>query len=299
MNYIILYGCGFVQKENMKSYKLFISSAIGASYAIISYLGINSIYSTIFMKILLSIIMCYVAFTIKSIKKLFKTVLLFYVVSFVTAGLALSLLYLINPSLVSFQNGVLVGTYPIKITVIAGALGFLIIQYSFKVNKRIMKNKELICNLEINVRGKNITTKAFIDSGNNLKDPLTNVPVIIIEKKLIQDIFQNFDLSYENFIKNNTNLKWRLIPFKSIGKQNGMLLGMQADFVRIISNNDKEIELYNITLALYEKKIGNKYSALVGLDLLEQNAKFNNVKVRDENGYNATSKKGVFKFNKL
>ena len=186
-----------------------------------------------------------------------KTLLLFYLVSFATGGLALALLYLIAPQNIAFKNGVLVGTYPMQITIIAGFLGFCIIQYVFKVHKKMLKADDLICDLEINVYGKTIHTKAFIDSGNTLKDPITGKAVIIIEKEKVESVL------------GNAKLKIRLIPFKSIGKQNGMLIGIQAKFVRVVQKNENEVILENVILGLYDKKINKNYSALIGLELLE------------------------------
>lgn len=279
MNYIILFGTGLVQKEQMKNFRLMISSVIGALYAIIAYLGIIPIYSNLAMKVLLSVIMIYTAFDIHNVKKLCKTILLFYVISFATGGLALALLYLIAPQNIQFNNGVLVGTYPMQITIIAGFLGFCIIQYVFKVNKRMMKVNDFICDLEINVCGKTIHTKAFVDSGNTLKDPLTQKAVIIIEKEKVENALKCKKIEYEEIFESSqeikqedlhNNLKIRLIPFKSIGKQNGMLLGIQAKFVRIIQKNENDVILENVILGLYDKKINKNYSALIGLDLLQK-----------------------------
>ena len=184
MNYIILYATGFIQKQKIKQIRLIISSTLGGAYAIISYLNIIPIYSNFFMKILLSIIMIYVAFNIQNIKKLLKTILLFYLSSFVMGGCALALLYIINPENISFKNGVLIGTYPMKVTLIAGVVGFLIIQISFQINKRQMKKKDMICDLEISINKKKIKLKSYVDTGNMLKEPLTKEPVIIVEKEI-------------------------------------------------------------------------------------------------------------------
>lgn len=274
MNYIILFGTGAVQKEKMKNFKLMISSVIGALYAIITYLGIIPIYSILLMKVLLSVIMIYTAFDIHNVKKMCKTLLLFYLISFATGGLALALLYLIAPQNIAFNNGVLVGSYPMQITIIAGFLGFCIIQYVFKVNKRMMKINDLICNLEIDVGGKIIHTKAFVDSGNTLKDPITQKAVIIIEKEKVKQALKDENIDYEEILKNeasqqDSDIRIRLIPFKSIGKQNGMLLGIQARLVKIIQKDENEIILENVILGLYDKKINKNYSALIGLDLLQ------------------------------
>lgn len=65
--------------------------------------------------------------------------------------------------------------------------------------------------------------------------------------------------------------RFRVIPFSSLGKQNGMLLGIKADKV-IISFEEEEIIISNSIIGIYDEhltKNGN-YTALVGLDLLER-----------------------------
>ena len=275
MNYIILYATGFVQKRKMKNFKLIISSVLGALYAIISYLKIIPIYSTLFMKILLSVIMIYVAFNNENAKQLLKNLLLFYLASFVIGGCALAMLYMISPKRVSFQNGVLVGTYPMKITLIAGLVGFFIIQYSFSLNKRQMKIKDLLCELEIVVNNKKVKMKGYIDSGNTLKDPISKKPVIIVEKEVMQEI-----VDVNKLIGGDENLKIRLIPFKSIGKQNGMLIGIRPEYVKI-KYNENQIITKKVIIGIYDKKISKNYSALIGLEILEggrENENIRNVK---------------------
>ena len=279
MNYIILYGTGFLQKINMKNFKLIISSAIGAIYAIIEYLRIIPIYSNFLMKALLSIIMIYISYNPQSVSKMCKELLMFYLVSFATGGCALALMYLISPKSVILRNGVFVGIYPFKIILTAGAVGFIIIQYAFKINKKTLRKKELICNLEIFINKKSIKMKAFIDSGNILKEPISGMPVIVAEKAIIEKYLE---------IKMNggdETQKIRLIPYNSIGNQNGVMLGIKADKVIIKQKNDKEIINKNVVIGLYDKKINKDYSALIGIELLEG---------ENENEHNKYIKENIF-----
>ena len=215
------------------------------------------------MKILLSIIMIYIAFSNENIKQIIKNLLLFYLASFVIGGCALAMLYLISPQSVSFQNGVLVGTYPMKVTLVSGIIGFLIIQCSFSLNKRQMKIKDMLCDLEIVVKGEKVKLKGYIDSGNTLKDPLSNKPVIIVEKAIMEKIIDT-----DNLLGGDEKLKLRLIPFKSIGKQNGMLVGIRPEYV-VIKYNENIIKTKNVIIGIYDKKISKSYSALIGLEILE------------------------------
>ena len=295
MNYIILYATGFIQKQKIKQIRLIISSTLGGAYAIISYLNIIPIYSNFFMKILLSIIMIYVAFNIQNIKKLLKTILLFYLSSFVMGGCALALLYIINPENINFKNGVLIGTYPMKVTLIAGVVGFLIIQISFQINKRQMKKKDMICDLEISINKKKIKLKSYVDTGNMLKEPLTKEPVIIVEKEKLNNIINvNIEEILGGDDKKIEKIKFRIIPFKTIGKENGILIGIKPDFVKIIfEDNEKYVE--NVIIGMYDKKIGKEYQALIGLELLEgdrENESANtNIRVNKQNVRKVHTKK--------
>ena len=57
------------------------------------------------------------------------------------------------------------------------------------------------------------------------------------------------------------------MPFSSMGKQNGLMLGIKAD--KIIIEKEEVEERENIIIGISMQKLGNNYSALFGLDLLE------------------------------
>lgn len=291
MNYIILFATGFIQKVDMKQIRLIISSLFGGIYAIVSYLNIVPIYSNFFMKILLSIIMVYIAFNMQTLKKMLKTILLFYLTSFVMGGCALALLYVINPQNINFENGVLVGTYPLKVTIIAGVMGFTVIQIAFALNKKQVKKKDMLCDLEISINNQTKKLKAYVDSGNMLKEPITNIPVIIVEKEKIKNLV-NIDL--EKILggdnQNIENINFRIIPFNSIGKQNGMLIGIKPDFVKV-TFDDNERYVKNVIIGLYDKKINKEYNALIGLELLEGDRKNADTRIVKQNVRKVHSKR--------
>ena len=97
MNYIILFATLVILKVKNKwqQIRLLVSGVIGSAYAIIVYLDILSIYSGITAKVILSIVMVYVAFNPQSIKQLFKQLLIFYLISFIFGGCTFALIYFI------------------------------------------------------------------------------------------------------------------------------------------------------------------------------------------------------------
>ena len=199
MNYIILYATGIIYKSNMKSIRLVLSSLIGGIYAIASYINVLEIYSNIFFKILLSIIMIYVAFNPKKTKILAKLVIIFYLASFVFGGVAFSLLYFIKPQDIFMKNGIYIGTYPLKVVVLGAIIGFIVIKSAFKTIKGKLTRKDMFCNITLSINGKEEKVRAMIDTGNLLREPITGKPVMVVEKMSLQNILTNQLL--ENHLK--------------------------------------------------------------------------------------------------
>ncbi len=282
MNYIILFATGYILKIKQNHIRELISALLGAIYAIVAYMQILEIYSTITMKIVLSIVMVYIAYKPKTLKLLAKQLVIFYLTSFVFGGCAFALLYFVRPQDILMKDGIYIGTYPIKIALLGCIVGFTITVISFRIVKSKLTKKDMICNIKIYINEKDIVTTAIIDTGNLLKDPITRVPVIVVEKDILYGVLPNKilnnltqiiggDVSQEFYEEENIEYisKFRVIPFSSIGKENGMLLGFKADKV-IVEVNGNEEEVKNVIIGIYDKKLSKKgtYSALLGLDIL-------------------------------
>lgn len=285
MNYIILFATGYIIKLKIKHLRIFVSSLIGAIYAVLAYSGIFPLYTNISVKIILSICMIYIAYFPKKIKGLVKELVIFYLVSFVLGGCAFALLYLIKPQEILVRDGVFIGTYPIKIVLMGGLLGFAITYIAFRVVKNKMNRSELIYDLKIELEGEEVTTKVLLDTGNMLRDPISNMPVILIEKdKLIgllpkelidnQAYFLGGDTGKYDNIEYKYKSRLKIIPFTSVGKENGIILGIKVDKVTILTDVD-EIIKKEVIVGIYNKKLNKtgKYYGLIGLDILERSEK--------------------------
>lgn len=280
MNYIILFGTGYIIKLKIKHWRILVSSSIGAVYAILAYMGIFPLYANIVVKIILSICMVYIAFNPKNIKAIIKELALFYLVSFALGGCAFALLYIVRPQDIFMKDGVYIGTYPIKIALLGGIVGFIITYAAFKVVKTRMNKNELIYEIVLKINEKELTTKVMLDTGNMLKDPISNNPVVLIEKKILYDILpkellENTKNMLGGDFKNNEDLeneyrtRLRIIPFTSVGKQNGMMLGIKVDEIKVITDIDEVINT-NAIVCVYEKEFSKrgKYFGIMGMDLI-------------------------------
>lgn len=276
MNYIILYAASIILKIKPKVIRLVISSVIGSIYVIIIYITEIPIYTSIITKIILSVVMVYVGFNPENIKKMFKQVIIFYLTSFVFGGVALYLIYFLKPQEVLIKNGIYVGEYVLKVIFLGGIVAFIIIKISFKFIKTKLNSKDIYCKIKVLLNGKNIQTTAMIDTGNFAKEPITNTPVVIVENSLLQNILpKEICNNLDKILGGNLEgvpqeyiSKLRCIPFSSLGKQNGMLLGIKADEIEVETEEEKKVSK-NVIIGAYDKSLTKRgeYRALIGLEL--------------------------------
>lgn len=297
INCIILLATTLILKKEYSIIRILLSSLIGSLYAVLVYLSISEIFSNFILKILLSICMVYVAYNSKNLKVLLKQLLIFYLTSFTFGGVAFALLYFIKPQEILVKDGVLIGTYPIKIALAGVILGFIIITFAFRNIKKKFSKKDMFCNATIFFEEKSKNIRAMIDTGNLLKEPLTGSPVIVVQKNSLQDFFPQIILdNADKIVLGNTDVslgkyasKFRVIPFTSLGKENGLLLGIKVDSVQI-EYDDLDYCLKNAVIGIYDKKLtkNDTYCALVGISVFEENSLERNV---SEYEYIASAKK--------
>lgn len=281
MNYIILFTTGLILKLKIQSIRILIASLLGAIYSIIAYTGVLKIYSSFLLKIVLSVLIVYIAFNPQNVRKMWKDLLIFYLTSFVFGGAAFALIYIVKPQDIIMKNGLFLGTYPLKTVILGAVIAFAVIIAAFSIVKSRISKKDMFCEIETKINNKIVRTRAIIDTGNMLKEPITNTPVVVVEHTLLYECIPKEILNnLENIIggdfkkipeqiKEKYISKLKLIPFSSLGKQNGMLLGIKPEYIKIIKEEEEEIKK-NVIIGIYNKSLTKKgeYRALMGIELI-------------------------------
>lgn len=106
---------------------------------------------------------------------------------------------------------------------------------------------------------------ALRDSGNGLEDPISKVPVSIVEEKMIRP--------YKDGLREE---RFRLIPFHSIGKEQGIMEAYFIDKMEIIHEGENRV-IYNPIIAITKDRIsaGKNYQMILHPALLEQGGRNN------------------------
>ena len=274
LNYIIILSTAIISKEKINFIRIVTSSIVGGIFCILNYIFQIPMYLETILKIMISIIMMKIAFNKN--KRFIKTLMFFYLVSFTFGGIAFMLLFIISPQNVKLNGNTLIGIYPLKVTILAGAFGFMIISIIAQIIKNKYEKKTMICDLEIFYKGNCKKIKSMLDTGNLLKEPLTKADVIIVEKESLYGIINKEILENINEIikgswledSNVHSYKLKVIPFSSLGNENGILIGFKPDYIKVY--DEEEYIRNDVIIGIYNGKLtkNGMYSGLIGLGIL-------------------------------
>lgn len=277
MNYIILWVTGKLTRESMSQLRLLFGAVIGTVYcAVMFFPSLRFLYTFIF-KVILSVVLVAVVFYPLGFKKFLKTLAFFYLVSFAFGGAAFGLFYFSNSGAI-LSNGVFyLHNFSVMILVISTAIAYIVIKVSWSFVQAKVSKENMLILLNVELDNKSVNLKGLIDTANCLYDPITNNPVIVVELSAIKELLP-YELQ-ELFHKRKQddlacimgviyNSSWinrfRLIPYNSLGKENGMLVGFKPDKINIESVNCNR-EVNNIVVGIYNKNLSrdNSYNALL------------------------------------
>lgn len=277
INYILLRACCSFTKLKLNRLRVLCGALIGACYAVLVFFpDFSVLYSTI-CKILISMLIVASAFPFFSLKSYIKTLMIFYMVSFGFGGCVLGVFYFsdIGARLGAvYSNGIFYFNLPWTVIALSGALFHISVKLFGLFTNRVSNSRNLRKKLYISYNNNTAEITALLDTGNSLIDPVSLSPVIIAEYKSVKNLF---DKEIQNGLDKigEENITWimndvaqkglsaRLIPFSSLGKENGMLIGFVPDHTEIHDECGVRV-LEKCVIGLYEKPLSKdrSYGAL-------------------------------------
>jgi len=274
MDFLILWVTARLTGVPIAYFRIGIAALLGGVYAV-GYLfpELSAAYS-LPMKILFSVFMVVIAVWPRTWPDLKKSLLLFYGLNFLVAGASIGFSYLVQSS------------YRVVYSrwwwLLAGVSCVLFIGVFGKnwLTQRLVP-RLLKFPVQLTFDRNRCSGQGFVDTGNGLRDPLTNRPVIIAEYQLLKDClpsdFQRAledSQTQEEMLDKLSQSSWanrlRLIPFTSIGKKNGLMVGIRADEIKVALGK-QDIEHSNMVIGIYPDKLSSeeRYQLLIPCEVLE------------------------------
>lgn len=215
---LILLTVSITLKRNIPFKRILLGSFIGALSTFIIFIPINK-YLLLFLKLLAGLLMLLVTFKYKNLKYTFNNILYLYMCSVILAGF----LYFLK---IEFNNL----SYLISL-LIAPIILYLYIKEQKSLKKVVNYYKDVLITLKNNT---SLSLTGFIDSGNKLKDPITNKYIILINKNQLKGIYNIRSPMYVPIKTVNNNSLLECISIKNVIIDNKIytnyLLGLSDTF---------------------------------------------------------------------
>lgn len=276
INYILLYLTRKFTKTEANNIRVLLASFIGAIYSLVIFFPSLRFMTKFIIKLSISILIIIVAFNPFKFKKFIRLIATFYVMAFIFAGASLALFYLANVEAYAGNGIFYIKNFPVKMLVLAVSLSYILIKIVWGYIQSILTKNRIYIPIIVGLNNKTVEVMGLLDTGNLLRDPLTQTPVIIIQFSAIKELLpESVQSIFEKYKENDfqaisaimdeniSNLKFRLIPYKSLGKENGVLIGFKPD--NVIVKGDENKLIGDIIVGIYNSNLSSNdnYVALL------------------------------------
>ena len=178
----------------------------------------------------------------RKIVNILKCTLIYYLTYFIYIGEIIVFSILLNLNL-NFMYVKLV------LYLFCGVILNLCINNMWKMWKIKLTNNALFYNLKIN----NVFIPVFVDTGNTVKDTLSNLDVIFLSKKYMKDILKKNSLKKKNIL---------ICSINNIG----FVEGFVVKNLEIYKENKKVAEIEKIIVSFEFNNTQEKYSGIIGYE---------------------------------
>lgn len=255
VNYFLLRASAAITGSDHKTVRFFLSAAAGGLFSMIIFVeGIPPFLNAVIKLAFLSFMVA-VAFGFGSVRAFVKNCSAFFISNFVFAGIMLAVCTFVAPDRAVYKNGIVYFDISI-LTLTASSLVCYAVLSLLTRFSRSRAPTQSIYELTVRYNMKEATGKALYDTGNSLRDSFSGRPVIIAEKRFVQQLIEkDSDITLEK--------NFRLIPYSTI-KNGGALPAFMADGITL-KGFGKTVSAEKIYIAVTDGKlVSGDFCALIG-----------------------------------
>ena len=285
MDLFLFWITGILAKKRIKLSRLILGSAAAALlYCILVFAPRISRYYNFFSSLIVLMGGILITFDMKDLKEFAKLLIFAHISAFAVGGIGSALFYYSNMGdIIGNAIGLTMNYFSLKILAAATCLSYIAIKVSTKLINKITMRKQVIYNIRIAFGGKTVGLPALVDTGHTLTDPLSKAPVIIVELEYIKEFLSEkmqdlYHIGAENDLSmvisalsgGDMEKNIRMIPYRSLGNENGMLMDFKPAFVEI-EKDDSTILLNNAVIGIYNLNLtkNGEYHGLLSPMALE------------------------------
>lgn len=259
VNYFMLSAVKRITRENTSRLRIALGAAAGGASSLLIFIENLGFFMTL-LKAAVSFLMVLLSFNFESLKKYLKNVLWLFIISFVFGGVMFALYMVLGVDAMIYTNGIVYFDIDMPFLVVGSVVSYAVISLISKLtDKKAPRQKEYFVTIENN--GKSVSCTALMDTGNNLREPFSDYPVITADKSLFRELFGD-----------NLSEGFRLIPVATVNG-NGILKAFRPAVFKTgnyitdkvyIAESGAPLDEYKIILNInLEKELCNEHNEAV------------------------------------
>lgn len=266
MNYCLITITSKLLKKKTKVRNKIVASLFTSLYSILAILYPLVIWYSVIAKIFLAIVIVEITYRSKELGEMIQDVIMLYVVTYFIGGIMTEIINYIPEQMIGAMLAILIG--------------YVLSLLARKIFHDHIRRENYQCKIQIQLGNELWWAKALIDTGHDLQDTISGETVMIMTEKKIEELSKELSTILKGEaieIPSQYETKIRMVSYQSIGKQEGILYGIQVDKVTIYYDG-AIIENKNVILALTENQF-QKFDAILGLNVLEEGEKIGNTAI--------------------
>ncbi|WP_334071894.1 MULTISPECIES: sigma-E processing peptidase SpoIIGA [Paenibacillus] len=293
----------WLRKRKVVYWRLGLSAAVGAFYVVMMFLPALSFLFTFLVKFLFSVVMLWIAFGFGGLQNYLRNLGAFYIVNFAAAGGILGIHYLLQSS-GELWNGIWYSAtgglgFSLQVGVVFTLALFVIVLLWFKWVISSRRRQEMmtsyLAEIRVRIGDADVSCTGLIDTGNHLTDPLSRLPVMVMEASLWKDFLPDLEAGQGSGNEaDNLILKWteddsfpwrdrlRLVPFRGVNRGSQFMLALKPDEV-VVRKDGGEFKTARVLVGLDRGSLSaeGRFQAIVHPALVEELAETGNFKGTD------------------
>ena len=214
--------------------RLALGGLLGGIYALLAAAPGFGFLQSGLVKLCMAAAICLLAFGAST--RYFRLTVAFCAAGCLFAGAVAAFTQLTGTGLLRLPGG---GFYPVSALALLsiGALCLAVCRLFFSACAQ--HSARSFEELELRLGEKQIRVRALVDTGNTLKDPMTNEQVLVLDwnlaAKLLPDAalreedFEHAPELMQNLMQHHPALRLRLVPYRAVGVRQGMLLAVRCE----------------------------------------------------------------------
>lgn len=239
-----------LSKNNDKLWRIVLGSLIGGVYSLVILADDLHFLVSIAGKLAVGALIILVSFRLRGFKNYVKELFVFFLANFMFLGIIIGTWMIFKPKGVLINNSTVYFDISARLLLFSAMLAYLLSVLIIRIYNNKISAKELY-RAVVYKNNREYKFFAFADSGNNLKEPFSDYPVIVADKSLFDSVETE-----------------RLIPYSTIGNE-GVLCAFKPDKV-VIKTSRGQTEISDVYVALNNNVRKGEYRGILNPKILNE-----------------------------